>query len=81
MAATDEKSWWFPVLADAAWCARLRTDYPEATEGMDDEALRDEYAHGWKYADTWDHLGDARAEYEKLADAYLALLAKTGESP
>lgn len=76
----NEKPWWFPVLADAAWCDRIRKDYPEDTDGMDDEEIREEYAHGWKYADTWDHLGDAREEYEQLADAYLALLESTGKA-
>lgn len=72
----NDKPWWFPVLTDDAWIACVREDYPDDTQGMDDDEIRDVYADGWKYADTWDHLGDARAEYEKLADAYLALLAK-----
>lgn len=78
MGTQDEKPWWFPQLADAAWCARIRSEYPEAAS-LDDDEIRDEYADGWKYADTWDHLGEARAEYEKLADAYLELLAKVGD--
>jgi hypothetical protein len=72
----DEKPWWFPVLVDAEWVARIRSDYPDDTSGMDDDDIKDRYAEGWKYADTWDHLGDARAEYEQLADAYLELVAK-----
>lgn len=31
---------------------------------------------GWKYSDTWDHLGDAREHFEALADAFLALVEK-----
>lgn len=73
---SDEKPWWFPELTDAAWVARIRADYPEDTQGLDDDTVRDEYADGMKYADTWDHLGDARGSYEPLADAYLALLAE-----
>lgn len=42
---------------------------------MTNEELHDYYNHGKKYSTTWDHVGDAYAEYEKLADAYLALLA------
>lgn len=71
----SDKPWWFPVLADHQWANRIRADYPEHTVGMDDDAIRDEYADGWKYADVWDHLGDARADYEKLADDYLQLVA------
>lgn len=75
------KPWWFPQLADDEWVRSVRAEYPDATENMDDDGIRDEYAEGRKYVDTWDHLGDARDEYEKLADAYLALLAKYGEKP
>jgi hypothetical protein len=67
--------WWFPVLTDAAWMARLRKDYPDEAGDMDDDELREYYAGGWKYSDTWDHLGDARAEYQALADSYLEALA------
>ena len=74
---TEEKPWWFPVLADDAWVARIREDYPEHTANMDDDDVRHEYAEGRKYAALWDHTGDAYADYEKLADAYLELLAKS----
>ena len=73
---SDEKPCWFPVLSDDAWVARIREDYPEHTKGMDDDDVRHEYAEGRKYATLWDHTGDAYADYEKLADAYLELLAK-----
>jgi hypothetical protein len=72
----NDRPWWFPELTNEKWLARIRSDYPENAAGKDDDELREEYADGWKYADTWDHLGDARGEYEKLADAYLELLAK-----
>lgn len=75
MSDKTEHPWWFPQLADAEWVARIRKDYPEQTTGMSDDWVRDAYSDGWKYVDTWDHLGDARAGYEHLADAYLELLA------
>ena len=73
---TTEKPWWFPVITDAAWCERIRSDYSEDTDGMDDDDIREQYADGCKYADLWDNLGDAREQFEKLADAYLELLDK-----
>lgn len=33
---------------------------------------------GTKYANTWDHLGDAIEEHEKLADAFLELVDRYG---
>jgi len=72
----SEPEWWEPVLADAAYIARLRKDYPEKCDGMSDEWVLDYYAEGRKYPVTWDHVGDAYEQYEKLADAYLALKAK-----
>jgi hypothetical protein len=78
MATSNDRPYWFPTLTDAAWIARVRADYPEDTEGMGDDWVRDTYAEGWKYADTWDHLGDARHYYEKLADAYLDLMKRSG---
>jgi hypothetical protein len=76
MSIQDDKPWWIPELTDAAWCARIREDYPEDAADSDDDTIRDEYADGWKYADTWDHLGDAREQFEQLADAYFALTAE-----
>jgi hypothetical protein len=70
-----EKEWWEPKLTDAAWLERIRADYPEETQNMDDDALRDHYAYGRKYATTWDHTGDAYEQFEALADAYAALAA------
>lgn len=74
---TEDEPWWFPVLTDDAWIARIRSDYPESTDGMCDDEIRRKYANGRKYATLWDHTGDAYADYEKLADAYLELLAKS----
>jgi hypothetical protein len=78
MATNDERPYWFPRLTDAAWIARMRADNPEETAGEDDDWVRDRYADGHKYADTWDHLGDARHYYERLADAYIELLKLSG---
>jgi hypothetical protein len=73
---SDElKPWWFPEITDAAWCDRIRKDYPEDAAGMDDDDIREQYADGCKYADLWDHVGDARSQFEALADAYLSMLA------
>jgi hypothetical protein len=67
-----EKPWWWPVLCDRAYFTRLREDYPDDADCSDEE-LHETYADGQKYATTWDHTGDAYEEYEKLADAFLAL--------
>lgn len=67
----SKKPYWWPELTDAAWLARIRGDYEEAADMSDDE-IRDYYAEGCKYADTWDHVGDARGDWEKLADAFFA---------
>lgn len=77
-----EKPYWWPELADDEWRARMRADYPEETAGMDDDEINDHYNEwGGKYVDTWDHLGDARSEYERLADAFLKLVAEVGKTP
>lgn len=70
------QDWWEPVLTDAVWIASVRADYPEDCAGLEDEEVRERYADGQKYQTTWDHLGDAREEYEPLADAFLALRAE-----
>jgi hypothetical protein len=76
MSLQDDKLWWIPELTDAAWCARIREDYLEDAADLDDHSIQSKYAKGLKYADTWDHLGDAREQFEKLADAYFALTAE-----
>ena len=65
--------WWFPVLCDEKWYKRIREDYPEMAHESD-EYLHDYYNDQRKYSILWDHVGEAYAEYEKLADAYLELL-------
>ena len=69
-----EREWWFPALTDDKWLERIRADYPEDYD-LSDEDLRDKYADGYKYQTLWDHVGDARDDHEKLADAYLAVIA------
>ena len=67
----------FPTPTDAAYIARLRQDYPAFCNGRGDDEVMDHYnPSGCRYVEStlWDHLGDAIYEYEKLADAYLALL-------
>ena len=72
----SEKPWWFPTLTNDEWIAQIRADYPDDTQEKSDDFIREYYADGWKYADTWDNLSEAREEYERLADAYLELLAR-----
>ena len=67
----NDKPWWWPELIDAAYFARLRADYPKKAEWTDEE-LHNHFAEGRKYAITWDHIGDAYAEYEELVDAFFA---------
>lgn len=70
-----KREWWEPQPTDAAWLARLRSDY-EDKAGWSDEQLMDYFnEYGRKYAVTWDHVGDAYEQFEALADAYLKLRA------
>jgi hypothetical protein len=78
--AMADRPYWWPQPINDEWRASCRADYPEYAEWSDDE-LDEYFGDGWKYADTWDHLGDARSEYEQLADAFLKLVAETGKSP
>lgn len=79
---SDEKPWWWPVPIDDEWRARIRADYPEETEGMSDESIDDLYAAPYaKYEYLWDHIGDAMEEHQRLADAFLKLVAETGKTP
>lgn len=74
-AANAEKEWWFPKRVDAALVARLRKDYPEDAELSDGDILAKYEYDGKKFATTWDHLGDAQDQFDRLADAYLKLRA------
>lgn len=80
MSTEKDKPWWWPTLTDESWLAQIREDYPE-TADMSDNALIEYYADGRKYATTWDHVGDARADHEELADAFLKLVEETGKTP
>ena len=71
MTQNDEKPYWWPVLLNDEWREKVRKGYPDETSGMSDDELDEKYADGWKYVDLWDHLGDARHSYEKLADHML----------
>ncbi len=72
-----EREWWHPVPTDEKWLAEIRAEYPD-TGGTSAEGLRDYYAGGLKYSTTWDHVGDAYDQYEKLADDWLEAKATLG---
>ena len=76
----NKKPYWFPELCDAAYCKRLREDYPDDAADMSDEELIEHYNAGAKYSTTWDDIGDAYEEYEPLADAFLDLLEALKEA-
>jgi hypothetical protein len=68
----------FPTPTDADYIKRLREDYPEKCDGHDDEWVMGHYNPlEFKYVECtlWDNVGDAANDYERLADAYLALKA------
>lgn len=78
---TDKPYWW-PQLPDAEWRERIREDYPEKVAGWSDDEIDDYFNEaGCKYVDVWDHVGDARCDYENLADAFLSLVEETGKKP
>lgn len=72
--------YWWPERTDEKWIKRIRKDYPDSTSMMSDEAIRYEYAHDARYADVWDHVGDARWDYAQLADAFLSLFESLTDS-
>jgi hypothetical protein len=79
----EEKPWWWPEIIDDEHLARLRADYPDKAS-MDDESLLDYFDNGKSkggFSTTWDHVGDAYADYGKLAHAFLALVKETGKTP
>ena len=79
----DDKPWWWPTVIDNAHLARLREEYPEKADLSDDELLEyfDEGKELGQFSTTWDHTGDAYAEYENLARAFLKLVDETGNAP
>jgi hypothetical protein len=68
----DGRPYWFPVLNDADYLKRLREAYPGDAH-LDDDDLRHKYTNDpdARYVDVWDHLGDAREDWEQLADHFL----------
>lgn len=79
---SNDKPWWWPESTNTKeYVNELRENYPDETAGMDDDEVRAYYAKGRPFADTWDHLGDARADYWELADAFLKLVEETGKNP
>jgi hypothetical protein len=74
-----ERPWWWLEETTAAWCQRVREDYPDDANNMDDEEVRETYADGNKYADTWDHLGDARESIDHMMDVLNALAARAAK--
>lgn len=78
---TDKKPWWWPDEINDEWFARIRKDYPDDTADMSKDEIEEKYGGGWKYSDTWDHLGDARGDWQQLADAFLKLVEETGKKP
>lgn len=79
----EEKPWWWPEVIDDDYLARLRADYPHKAD-LEDESLLDYFDDGksnGQFSTTWDHVGDAYDEYEKLARAFLALVKETGKTP
>jgi hypothetical protein len=78
MSEQRKQPWWVPVPTDANWLARIRSDYPDHAEDSDDE-LREHFAHGRKYAVLWDHVGDAYADFQPLADAFFEQWARIAE--
>ena len=78
---SEKGEYWWPELADADYFARMRKDYPEHSH-LSDEELGEYFEVRGKYADTWDHAGDAYNDYEPLADDWFklrAVLARIGE--
>lgn len=70
--------WWWPRLTDAAWCQEKRQVYEDAAD-LSDDAIRERYAEGRKYATLWDHTGDSYDQYEAMADHMLAIEAAAAD--
>lgn len=69
---SQDKPWWFPVVCDESYFARLRADYPE-NASLSDEDLHEYYNGCQKYQNTWDNIGDAYDQFEKLADDWIKM--------
>ena len=72
--AANKYDYWHPKITDVAWCKEIREEgYDEDDADLDDEGIRDHYADGAKYAVTWDHVGDAKDDWEPMADDWILL--------
>ena len=80
---SDDKPWWWPTVIDEAHIAGLREEYPEKADLSDEDLLEyfDEGKETGEFSITWDHVGDAYEEYEKLARAFLKLVNEAGKVP
>ena len=79
----NEKPYWWPQEINEEYINQIRLDYPEKAHMSDDELSEyfDEGKLPGQFATTWDHVGDAYCEYEKLAKAFLYLVSLTGKKP
>lgn len=69
-----KKPWWYPKPVNAETVQRLRNDYPDETEEMDDDAVLENYElAGCRYQWLWDHTGDAAEQADNLADEIFRL--------
>lgn len=69
---------WYPRMADEEHFNELRKDYPDHSHKTDEE-LNNHFNRGRKYTVTWDHVGEAYGDYEKLADAFFELQTELKE--
>lgn len=75
-----KKEWWYPKLIDSDYVKKLREDYPDGTQGLDDEMALEKFDNSQKYSTLWDHVGEAYEQFEPLADAYLELEGKVDDA-
>jgi len=66
----SKRKWWYPQ-TKAEMVKELRELYSEHKELLDQEILDQFDISDSKYATTWDNLGDAQEQFEKVADRLL----------
>jgi len=66
----SKREWWYPQ-TKKEMADELREEYPEQKELSDQEILDQFDISDSKYATTWDNLGDAQEQFEKVADRML----------
>ena len=66
----SKREWWYPQ-TKAEMAKELRELYSEHKELLDQEILDQFDISDSKYATTWDNLGDAQEQFEKVADRLL----------